>query len=131
MIFLDTDILSYLLAEDVFVRNKVAENIKNGEQICLTSINVYEILKGLKYKNNERKEIRFNEFLTKLIILPLDDDAISEASAIYADLRKRGIVIGDADIMIAAIVIINNGILVSNNEKHYQNITKLQLINWL
>jgi predicted nucleic acid-binding protein len=58
MIFLDTDILSYLLAEDTSVRNKV-------------------------------------------------------------------------DIMIAAIVTKNNGTLVSNNTKHYEDIEQLKLVNWV
>jgi len=33
-------------------------------------------------------------------------------------------------LLIAAIVMTNNGILVSNNTKHYENISRLNLINW-
>jgi tRNA(fMet)-specific endonuclease VapC len=39
--------------------------------------------------------------------------------------------IGDADILIAAIVIRNEGTLVSNNTKHYEGIKQLKLINWI
>jgi len=53
------------------------------------------------------------------------------ATDIYADLRGNGITISDADILIAAIVIKNNGKLISNNTKHYKDIQKLELINWL
>jgi len=37
----------------------------------------------------------------------------------------------DSDILIAAIVIRNNGKLISNNTKHYKYMDKLNLINWL
>jgi len=49
---------------------------------------------------------------------------------LYSNLRKAGKTIGDADILIAAIVIKNEGTLVSSNTKHYQNIKQLKLINW-
>jgi tRNA(fMet)-specific endonuclease VapC len=130
MIFLDTDILSYLLSGDTAIHKKVAESLKIGEQIALTSINVYETLKGLRYRNNQNKEIQFKKFLTKIIVYSLDDNAVSEAANIYAELRKRGNIIGDADILIAAIVKNNSGTLISNNIKHYQFIKGLNLINW-
>ena len=61
----------------------------------------------------------------------LDDNAIDLAVDIYADLRENGKTIGDADILIAAIVMNNNGKLVSNNTKHYKDIKGLKLVNWL
>ena len=64
-------------------------------------------------------------------LITLDDSVIGLATDIYADLREKGITIGDADILIAAIVIKNNGKLISNNMKHYKDIKKLELINWL
>ena len=60
----------------------------------------------------------------------IDDDVINIASEIYSNLRKSGKTIGDADILIAAIVIRNDGILVSNNTKHYEDIEQLKLTNW-
>ena len=52
MIFLDTDILSYFFAGNTQIRDHLRKNINRGEAIAITSINVYEVLKGLKYKNN-------------------------------------------------------------------------------
>jgi tRNA(fMet)-specific endonuclease VapC len=56
---------------------------------------------------------------------------INIASDLYADLRKAGKTIGDADILIAAIVIKNRGILITNNKKHYEGIEGLKFENWL
>ena len=65
------------------------------------------------------------------MIFTIDDDAITIAADLYANLRKSGRTIGDADILIAAIVIKNNGTLISNNTKHYEGIEILKLVNWL
>ena len=66
-----------------------------------------------------------------LLIFTIDNDVIEIASNLYSNLRKNGKTIGDADILIAAIVIKNDGTLVSNNTKHYEGINQLKLINWI
>jgi predicted nucleic acid-binding protein len=131
MIFLDTNIISYYFNADVKVKEKIVEAIDNDENICTTVVNIYEILKGFRWKNNKRKENQFREFLEDVIIFTMDDDVINIAADLYADLRKSGRTIGDADILIAAIVIKNSGTLVSNNTKHYEGIETLELVNWI
>ena len=131
MIFLDTDILSYFFAGNTRIRDHLQENIKRGEGIGMTSINVYEVLKGLRYKNNLSKEKQFMNFLRGIVVFTLDNAALVEAADIYATLKKSGKPTGDADILIAAIVIINDGLLVSNNTKHYEHIKNLRLANWV
>jgi len=130
MIFLDSDVLSYYFSGNQIVYGKMEEAIKTGENIALTAINVYEILKGFKWRKNENKEILFKRFLEKIPVFPLDDDVIELAANIYADLRVSGITIGDADIIIASTVIRNNGKLATNNVKHYRNIKNLKLVDW-
>jgi predicted nucleic acid-binding protein len=131
MIFLDTNIISYYFNADNTIKEKMLEAIDNDEEICTTVINIYEILKGFRWKNNKRKENQFREFLEDIGIFTIDDKVIHIASDLYAALRKKGKTIGDADIFIAAIVIKNKGTLISNNTKHYEGIEQLNLINWL
>jgi len=64
-------------------------------------------------------------------VLTIDDLVIEIASDIYADLRKNGITIDEGDILIAAIVIANNGTLVTNNTKHFGNIKQLKVVSWV
>ncbi|MDR0911857.1 MAG: hypothetical protein LBM96_04555 [Methanobrevibacter sp.] len=47
MIFLDSDTLSYYISGNIKIKDKIANSIDNGEEIAITIINVYEILKGL------------------------------------------------------------------------------------
>jgi tRNA(fMet)-specific endonuclease VapC len=130
MIFLDSDILSYYFSGNVKIRDKIIEAVIKKEQIALTTINVYELLKGFRWKNRTNKAALFGEFLKTVLVFTIDNSAISLAADIYADLRKSGNTVGDADILIAAIVISNNGMLISNNTKHYENIASLHLLNW-
>jgi tRNA(fMet)-specific endonuclease VapC len=131
MIFLDTNILSYYFAGNIKIRDKILETINAGEEIGLTSITVYEILKGYRWRKNKNKEKMFKECMDSIPIFSLDDETIEAAANIYADLRSKGKTVSDADILIAAIVISNRGKLVSNNTKHFKDIKNLPLINWL
>jgi predicted nucleic acid-binding protein len=131
MIFLDTNIISYYFSANTKIKEKIFEIIDNDENICTTVINIYEILKGFRWKNNEKKEKQFKEFLEDVTIFSIDTDVIDIASGLYSNLRKNGKTIGDADILIAAIVIRNEGTLVSNNTKHYEESNQLKLINWI
>jgi predicted nucleic acid-binding protein len=131
MIFLDTNIISYYFSGNIKIKEKILETLGNNEEICLTVINVYEVLKGFRWRKNKKKENEFKDFLENVTVFTIDDDVINTASDIYADLRKNGKTPGDADILIAAIVIKSKGTLVSNNIKHYKDISQLKLINWL
>ena len=119
MIFLDSDILSYYFSGN------------EKDQIALTIINVYEVLKGFRWRKNSKKEILFTNFLETVSVFKIDNDVIKLAADIYAELRGNGKTIGDADILIAAIIIKNNGKFVTNNTEHFVNIRELTLVNWL
>ena len=131
MIFLDSDVLSYYFSGNTKMHDKIKETINSGERIALTVMNVYEILKGFKWRKNKNKEMIFEKFLEAVSIFSIDESIIDLATDIYADLRENGITISDADILIAAIVIKNNGKLISNNIKHYKDIKKLEMLDWL
>ena len=131
MIFLDTNIISYYFNANESIKERILETIDNNENICTTVINVYEIFKGFRWKNSKNKENQFKDFLENVIVFTIDEDVINIASDIYSNLRKNGKTIGDADILIAAIVIKNNGKLITINVKHYEDIDELKLENWV
>jgi tRNA(fMet)-specific endonuclease VapC len=63
--------------------------------------------------------------------LPLTDAIVMRAATIYANLHQRGVLIGDADILIATTGLEHGLLVVTNNENHYQRIAGIQLENWL
>ena len=54
----------------------------------------------------------------------------SRAALIYADLYRRGELIGDADILIAATALVENLVLGTNNERHFRRVAGLAVENW-
>jgi len=63
--------------------------------------------------------------------LGLDLVACQQAADVYADLRRRGKLIGEADILVAGIVLAHDGVLVTNNVDHFQRVPNLKVENWL
>ena len=128
---LDTSILIAFLRGESRVVNRVEEYLKKFDRLSLSIITYYEILRGLKYLGNKRKLKEFEELMDKCEIVLLDRDIVKKASEIYAELKKKGELIEDADILIAATCIIKGYILITDNEKHFKRIEGLEVENWL
>jgi predicted nucleic acid-binding protein len=63
-------------------------------------------------------------------VLPLTDPIIMRAAELYADLKRRGQLISDADLLIAATALEHGRVLVTNNVAHFQRIPNLPVISW-
>jgi tRNA(fMet)-specific endonuclease VapC len=127
---LDTDILSRLLRSHAEVQSRTREYLQDHTYLTFSIITKYEILRGLKTKTATSQLERFEEFCSANEILPLSEDIVELASEIYADLYRRGQLISDADILIAATAIFNNLVLSTNNERHFRRISPLKVDNW-
>jgi len=130
MYFIDSDILSFFFMGNEFITKKISETVKSGGKIVISSITHYEIIKGLRWRNNKKTENALNMFTKRFPVIPLENSAIGIAADIYATLRKRGVTIGDADIFIAATVLHNNGTLITNNTRHFTEIHGFPISNW-
>ncbi len=69
---------------------------------------------------------RITQFLFPLETVDFNDNESIEYSKIRADLKKRGEIIGPNDLIIAATVRANNGILVTNNTKEFERVKRLK-----
>lgn len=127
---LDTDILSELFKKNPIVSAKAAEYLARHKRFTISDITRYEVLKGLKAKKADKQVRLFNRFCAASIVLPITDDVIVKAADIYASLKQTGSLISDADILVAAIALVNNLVLVTNNTNHFSRIKGLKLANW-
>ena len=127
---LDTDILSELFKGHNLVKTRASEYIREHGRLTISHIAKYEILKGLKAKKAQKQIEAFVKFCTLNIVLPITDEVIVKAADIYASLKERGILISDADILVAATAITNGRVLITNNIVHFSKIQGLQLDNW-
>jgi hypothetical protein len=58
---MDTDIISFYFNGYVAIRDNILK-IMDNDKIGITFMNEYEILKGLKWRNNKKKEQQFYDF---------------------------------------------------------------------
>jgi len=130
-IILDTDILSAVMRKNPVAISKARHYLAEHGQFIFSVITRYEILRGLKAKGATKQAMIFDRFCAKNVILPLTDEIIVMAAEIYADLSKRGELIADADILIAASALVRGLGIVTNNEEHFKRIQNLHVENWL
>ncbi len=106
---------------------KIKKNI--NEEIRLTSISVYELLRGAVYKkfreNSERELNVVLKVIENLKILPFSEKEAKISAILWGKLRKNGIVVNDGDVMISSIAISNNEKLLTI-DKDFEKIKKVE-----
>lgn len=130
-VLLDTDILSAIIRKNPNAISKAESYLIVQKQFTFSIVTRYEILRGLKAKNATKQLMAFEYFCSVNIVLPMTDEIIVKASDVYASLKQRGNLIGDADILIASTALVNGLPLVTNNLNHFERITELSIQNWL
>ena len=85
---------------DLSVRRRAKEHLSVHGRFTFSIITRYEVLRGLKAKRATQQEATFERRCRRSEILPLTDPIIVRAAEIYADLKRRGQLISDADILI-------------------------------
>ncbi len=128
---LDSDTLSYLIKGVPSALERAREYLKTHSCLSFSIITYYEILRGLQYYDARSQMAMFEELAERSEIILLNQSVAQTAAGIYAELRRQGQLIIDADLLIAATAIVSDAVLVTNNESHYQRIPGLALDNWL
>jgi tRNA(fMet)-specific endonuclease VapC len=129
-VILDTDTLSFYLKRHPNVVSHFDEYVEKHGYVSISRISVVEILGGLRAKNAVRQIERFKNLIAEHKILDTTELSAEISADIFAELWKKGKHSGNYDILIAGIAIANDLILVTNNTKDYDNISRLSLDNW-
>lgn len=98
------------------------EKYKNKEQAAITILNKYELLRGV-----ERFDKDLKEFVNSLKIYDLGEKEINLTLEVYENLKKKGGMINEFDILIAGIVMANNETLLTE-DNHFKKIPNLNVI---
>jgi tRNA(fMet)-specific endonuclease VapC len=127
---LDTNIVIYVLKRRP---TEVLEIFnKNANRMAISSITLSELIYGAEKSQNVDKNLEaIEEFISHLDVLPYDAKASQHYGQIKATLEKKGEIIGENDIHIAAHSISQGLILVSNNLKEFRRVPNLALENWV
>ncbi len=123
-ICIDTDVLIDI------AKRKLVRYVSKELGIFITFITLYEYLRGLAYLGRDIKASK-EELESKFSILWPSNEALLKLSEIYQELRRRGKLIPDPDLLIASLCIANNIPLSTYNVKHYSRLTifGLKLVN--
>ncbi len=104
--------------------------IARYEQLAFTELTWYEVIRGYRAIDAQKQLAAFQEFCRYCLISPLDRKALDIAANIYVDLRKRGELIGEVDILISGIALRNNMGIVTRNTEHFGRISGLYVEDW-
>jgi len=126
----DSNIISYMLKKDRHVCERYLEESAAGHECIIPPVVYYEIKRGLLYSDATAKSDAFDVLCREFGVGEMSMLARNEAARQYAGLRRAGRLPGDDDILIAAFCIVNGYTLVTNNTKHYADISGLQMVNW-
>jgi tRNA(fMet)-specific endonuclease VapC len=127
---LDTNIVIYVLKRRPIEVLKVFN--ANASRMAISSITLSELIYGAEKSPNIAKNLEaIEDFISHLEVLPYDARASQHYGQIKATLEKKGKIIGENDIHIAAHAISQGLILVTNNLKEFKRVSNLALENWV
>jgi len=124
MVCIDSDVVIDFLRKDKVAVKRMSE-LSARENVFITSINSFELFKGLR--NSSMSEEELSEFVSNFYILDFNLEASQKAAEIFNQLKSEGCIIELPDIMIASIVITRNERLVTRNVRHFERIKGLRI----
>ena len=127
---LDTNIVIYVLKRRPVEALKIFNT--NATRMAISSITLSELFYGAEKSSSADKNLEaIEEFISHLDVLPYDAKASQHYGQIKAALEKKGEVIGENDIHIAAHAISQGLVLVTNNLREFKRVANLALENWV
>jgi tRNA(fMet)-specific endonuclease VapC len=128
---LDTSTLSDVMrGQNSPVEAVAAAYLAQHGQFTLSILTRYEILRGLYARGASQQVQRFEAQCQRSRILPLSDEIIVRAATLYGELHRRGQLISDADLLIAATALTHGLQLVTENRSHFERIPGLDVTSW-
>lgn len=131
---LDTDTCVFWLRGHEPLRDHIATVVSQHSEpsLSISVITLAELRYGAAYSARPTENHQaIDDFLSGLTILGVSPEVASLFGEIKADLRKKGSLIEDLDVLIAATATAYDLTLVTNNESHFSRIAGLRRENWV
>ncbi len=111
MVIFDSSIIIDVLRKKKTVIDLI-ESYSKKEQIAITVISKFEILRGTTEKNADFVA----ELLSHFVVYYFEDNAITEAVKAYRKLKEKGKIVNELDVLIAGIAAANNETLMTKDQ---------------
>ncbi len=124
MIIADTDVLIDYMGGHEPAAGRITEALEK-QIVRTTAVTVFELWSGAKTQR-QRKAV---ESLLELVPdFPLDRQAAERAARVRRELEVKGSTIGMGDSLIAGIVLVQDGKLMTRNRRHFERVEDLTLV---
>lgn len=128
---LDTNVLSEVMKQHPKAVQRAAAYLESMPCLSISIITRYEVRRGLAAKAAAKQMAAFDVFCDAMEIVQVDEPVVTRASEVYAYLRRRGVTIGDADVLIAATALVHGMTLATHNVRHFEQVPGLVIDDWL
>ena len=126
---------SYLIDTDWIIdclhgRNDAIETMADlaADGLAVSLMTYGELYQGAFYARNPDVALRgLRRFLQGKRLLPLNRAIVEQFGVMRGDLKRRGLTIGDFDLLIAATALHHDLILLTRNRRHFSRIPDLRL----
>ena len=92
----------------------------------MTIITLYELTRGDVYVGFKGEEVKA-DYEKVFYVLPLDNKSVVIASEIWSNLRRKGKLLDERDLLVGAICIANELPLATLNKKHFERLKEYGL----
>jgi predicted nucleic acid-binding protein len=124
LVIADTDVVLDFFTDTPPLAQALADLIKEG-RLAVTAITVFELYAGI----TGAKRLKQIEVLCKSVpVFSLGLLAAAYAGKIYTELKSKGMIIGNQDILIAGICLANGLPLLTRNRAHFAPIKGLVMV---
>jgi tRNA(fMet)-specific endonuclease VapC len=128
---LDTNICIFILNKKPIAYIKKLEKLEKEHPIYISSIVLAELQYGIaNSKFKEKNQINLNYLLEKIDVIDFCSKAAFYYGEIRAELKSKGVIIGNNDLLIASHAIAKKSTLVTNNSKEFTRVNNLNVIDW-
>ena len=126
---IDTNIIIYSLKNDKHVNEKFRETENIPKAISV--ITYGELVYGAKKSQHVERSLATSYRIAELFpIIDIDRSIMDICGEIKSGLERRGNIIEDLDVLIAATALSHNLILVTNDVGHFSRVEDLRIENW-
>jgi len=128
---LDTNICIYILNKKPVSYIQRLDNLEKKHPIFISSIVLAELQYGVSNSQfKEQNQINVNYLLDKLEVLEFSSECAFYYGELRADLKRRGVIIGNNDLLIAGHALAKDATLVTNNSSEFKRVKGLEIIDW-
>lgn len=127
---LDTDTISLLNKRHPIVSTHATNYITQFGQLIFSELSYYEVMRGLKAVAATARLKRFEQFCLQHHILPFTHAAAVAAADVWADLKRRGLPIGEIDTLLAGVALSEGLALATHNTTHFSRVAGLTVVDW-